>query len=98
MFKLELTFSAALFKDEIMKKKILESKNPMEQKKCGRQVQNFDENVWNAHCDDIVREASVAKVIKKYSMLTPIKLTMWIINAKVVAVLMSTIQECLSDF
>ncbi len=52
---------AELFEDETMKKKILESKNPMEQKKLGRQVHNFDETVWNAHSVNIVRDASVAK-------------------------------------
>ncbi|XP_059162209.1 N-glycosidase YbiA-like [Physella acuta] len=52
---------AELFQDEIMKKKIMESKSPMEQKKFGRQVHNFDEDKWNAVCEDIVKEASIAK-------------------------------------
>ncbi|KAH9523394.1 hypothetical protein Btru_039916 [Bulinus truncatus] len=52
---------AALFHDEGMKEKILSSLDPKEQKRLGRKVQNFDQAIWNANCEDIVRRASLAK-------------------------------------
>ncbi len=52
---------AVLFNDKKMKNKILSSSDPTEQKKFGRQVKNFDDTVWEAECENIVKRASTAK-------------------------------------
>ncbi|ESO86704.1 hypothetical protein LOTGIDRAFT_220498 [Lottia gigantea] len=52
---------AVLFNDEVMKKAILKTSNPAEMKKCGRRVKDFDADVWNKHCVDIVRTGNEAK-------------------------------------
>jgi ribA/ribD-fused uncharacterized protein len=52
---------AELFKDEVMKLKIMSSNNPVHQKKFGRQVKNFDKDVWNKEAENIVKTASKAK-------------------------------------
>ena len=45
-----------------MATKILHTKDPGMQKKLGRQVQNFDAEVWNEKCRDIVKKGNIAKV------------------------------------
>ncbi|XP_005110449.1 N-glycosidase YbiA [Aplysia californica] len=52
---------AVQFKDEEMKKKILGSSNPVEQKRFGRKVKNFEKDVWTSKAEDIVRTATLAK-------------------------------------
>ena len=61
---LEITFNcmeqymmyhkAMLFLDRPSARKILDTKNPKEQKKIGRSVQNFDEKVWKKYRHSIV--------------------------------------------
>lgn len=52
---------ALLFEDHDMAKKILASTNPVEQKRLGRKVQNFNKDRWTERSLEVVREASVAK-------------------------------------
>ncbi|XP_076462786.1 protein irg-1-like [Babylonia areolata] len=52
---------AVLFKDAAMAKKIMSSKNPVEQKRFGRKVQNFDKDIWAEQSKVIVKRASFAK-------------------------------------
>ncbi len=51
-----------LFEDVAIAKCILETEFPKEQKALGRQVHNFDVDVWNENCKRIVREGNIAKV------------------------------------
>lgn len=52
---------ARVFGDEEIRKKILATRDPREQKALGRQVKNFDPNKWNAVSRDIVYKGSYAK-------------------------------------
>lgn len=52
---------ARLFGDSEMLKKIIASETPKEAKACGRKVQNFDADVWNAQCFEIVVTGNVHK-------------------------------------
>ena len=52
---------AILFKDFETKDKIMQTKQPKEQKSLGRLVKNFDEDKWNKHADDIVYNGNLAK-------------------------------------
>ena len=52
---------ALLFEDNIAHKKIMFTSDPKNQKKYGRQVKNFDENIWNKFTKDIVYKANYAK-------------------------------------
>lgn len=52
---------AVLFKDEEIAKKIMQASHPREQKKLGRQVQNFDPSIWDSQCKDIVYKGNFAK-------------------------------------
>jgi ribA/ribD-fused uncharacterized protein len=52
---------ARLFNDKLSLQKILASQTAAEAKALGRQVAGFNEEVWNAHCFDIVVEANRAK-------------------------------------
>jgi ribA/ribD-fused uncharacterized protein len=52
---------AKLFGDEEVAQKILETSNPRAQKNLGRQVKNFNDAVWQKHCQDIVYRGNVAK-------------------------------------
>ena len=52
---------AVVFDDQNMATKILHTKDPGMQKKLGRQVQNFDVEVWNEKCRDIVKKGNKAK-------------------------------------
>ena len=51
-----------LFSDVGMAERILASKVPKEQKALGRQVGNFDVEVWNSNCKRIVKKGNMAKV------------------------------------
>ena len=53
---------SVLFKDEAMAKSILDTSNPVEQKRFGRKVRNFDKDRWAQRAVEVVREASRAKV------------------------------------
>jgi len=51
-----------LFNDEDAAALILESHSPRDQKALGRRVRNFDVEVWNANCKEIVKTGNMAKV------------------------------------
>ena len=52
---------ANLFLDEIMKEKILKSSNPVEMKRLGKKVKNFDCNEWEKVCDNVVYMGNLNK-------------------------------------
>ena len=52
---------AILFKDEYTAKKILESKEPREQKRLGRLIKNFNEKIWDQHKEKIVANGNYLK-------------------------------------
>ena len=52
---------ARLFGDEYNRKKILEAKEPKEMKSLGRQVRNFNADVWNNQAQAIVTKGNIAK-------------------------------------
>jgi len=52
---------ALYFKDYEIAEKILENKEPSEQKKLGREVKNFDVDKWNEIADNIVEKANFEK-------------------------------------
>ena len=59
---------ARLFDDSDMLEQILASEHPGEAKKLGRQVQGFDEAVWQTQCYAIVVAANVAKFAQSTSL------------------------------
>ena len=52
---------AKLFKDEETYLKIMGTTDCWEQQNLGRQVKNFNQEVWDANCDNIVFNANFAK-------------------------------------
>ncbi|MBX9723738.1 MAG: NADAR family protein [Candidatus Obscuribacterales bacterium] len=52
---------ARLFNDEKIRHEILKAETPNEAKSLGRKVKNFDAEVWNASCFDIVVEGNFQK-------------------------------------
>ena len=52
---------ARLFKDEAIRDRILNTDDPREHKRLGREVSGFSVEVWEAHREDIVFRANVAK-------------------------------------
>ena len=52
---------ARLFEDDEIESKIMESKNPKEQKALGRKVKNFDPERWDSVARDVVYEGNYAK-------------------------------------
>ncbi len=54
---------ARLFGDKDMLANILECKTPKEAKASGRKVQNFDGEIWQKHCSQIVVKANQAKFL-----------------------------------
>ena len=52
---------AVLFGDEIIAAKILEAKSPREQKDLGRKVKNFNKDIWERQCKNIVYNGNYAK-------------------------------------
>lgn len=52
---------AVLFKDYKQAEKIMNTDDPKEQKALGRQVLNFNKDVWESVCRDIVFRANYAK-------------------------------------
>lgn len=59
---------ALMFHDYDAAKKVMETSNPKEQKAIGRQVKNFNDNVWVKYCRDIVYDANVAKFTQNKNM------------------------------
>ena len=52
---------AVLFKDDELLQEIMSADNPAVYKKLGRQVRNFDSDVWNEHKFQIVVNGNMAK-------------------------------------
>lgn len=52
---------ARLFGDEQTASLIMDAKTPNIQKKLGRQVRGFDENIWSEHDQEIVYRGNLAK-------------------------------------
>ena len=52
---------ALLFDDNIIADLIMQETNPKEQKKYGRQIQNFDKTLWDKNSLAIVYEGNLAK-------------------------------------
>jgi hypothetical protein len=59
---------ALFFKDYDIFNKILNSKNPSEQKGFGLQVKNFDKDKWDAVCKDFVYRGNYAKFKQNKSL------------------------------
>jgi ribA/ribD-fused uncharacterized protein len=54
-------FKALLMGDDEVAKKILATPGPGESKALGRQVETFDQEVWDANCDGVVERANLLK-------------------------------------
>ncbi|NDI35490.1 NADAR family protein [Chengkuizengella sediminis] len=52
---------AKLFEDHLIAEKILKSSSPSDQKKLGRKVKNFDQEIWESNCKKIVYDGNFAK-------------------------------------
>ncbi|XP_078575275.1 uncharacterized protein LOC144861327 [Branchiostoma floridae x Branchiostoma japonicum] len=52
---------AVVFEDHEIGQQILETDVPPEIKALGRQVRNYDDDIWNAHCQRVVKEGNRAK-------------------------------------
>lgn len=52
---------ARIFDDPKACEEIMASYNPMDMKKLGRRVRNFNSYVWDLNCVDVVRMANLAK-------------------------------------
>lgn len=59
---------ARLFNDDITRNKIMNSNNPKHIKSLGRQVNNFDPNIWDKNKYDIVFQGNMAKFSQNPSM------------------------------
>ena len=59
---------AALFQDDVALENILASDSPREQKKIGRGVHNFDENMWNVACLPFVFRGNIAKFTQSITL------------------------------
>lgn len=52
---------ALLFNDQEIAKQIMSKEHPRNQKALGRQVRNFDVDIWNRYARDIVYQGNYAK-------------------------------------
>ena len=59
---------ARLFSDDSALSAILATDDPREQKPIGRQVRNFDHNLWRRHCENIVFDGNLAKFSQNENM------------------------------
>lgn len=66
---------AKLFKDEETAEKILATESPREQKKLGRQVKNFDKEMWESNCIAIVTLGQFIKFGDDKKAMTALKET-----------------------
>ena len=60
---------AILFHDGITAMLILQTSNPKEQKALGRKVKDFDKEVWESNCKEIVYNGCYAKFIQNPELL-----------------------------
>ena len=56
-----LAQKAVMFGDSYILRKIMASDNPVIMNQFGRQVRNFNPDVWDVHCQYIVKKANIAK-------------------------------------
>ncbi|MEP2057471.1 MAG: NADAR family protein [Maribacter litoralis] len=61
---------ARLFKNDEILSKILKSVSAGEVKKLGRQIINFDANIWNKHKYEIVKKGNYLKFLQNEDLLT----------------------------
>lgn len=61
---------AILFQDAENAEKIMDSSNPKEQKALGRKIKNFNKEVWESVCKDIVFRANLAKFSQNEDLYT----------------------------
>lgn len=54
---------AKIFNDQEILQKILDAPHPREQKTLGRQIKNFDVDIWNAVAKKVVYKGNMAKFI-----------------------------------
>lgn len=66
---------AILFGDSEIAELILKTSDPGEQKKLGRKVRNFDNDIWEANCRDIVYRGNYAKFTQNEHLLKKILMT-----------------------
>ncbi len=61
---------AKLFGDEEIAENILQTSNPGKQKALGRKVKNFDNQIWESNCKQIVYEANFLKFTQNSNILS----------------------------
>lgn len=66
---------AMLFNDAATAEKVMQASHPRDQKALGRTVANFDKDVWEKHCKEIVYAGNYAKFIQNPSMLAELMAT-----------------------
>lgn len=60
---------ALMFNDTEVAELIMEQKDPRKQKFLGRQVRNFDQNVWLEKCQDIMVDGLISKFTQNTAIL-----------------------------
>lgn len=60
---------AVLFNDDTIANKIIAASNPGKQKALGRQVKNFNQEIWEDNCKQIVYDANYAKFTQNEPLL-----------------------------
>ena len=48
--------------DTDIAEEVVNTSDPKEQKNLGRKVKNFDEDLWNAKCFEVVKQGNIHKV------------------------------------
>lgn len=64
---------ARMFHDEEMLAKIMEASHPKEMKAYGRAVKNFDKDLWDFRCYEIVKRGNLAKFSQNPELLEYLK-------------------------
>ena len=64
-----MAHKALLFKDYTTYKKIMQTTNPRDIKKLGREVKNFDQKIWDCHKFNIVRDGNYLKFSQNEDLL-----------------------------
>lgn len=52
---------ARIFNDFTMLEKILHTQSPKQVKQFGREVKNFDKNIWEQHREEVIKRGNIAK-------------------------------------
>jgi ribA/ribD-fused uncharacterized protein len=66
---------ARIFQDYISLDKIMKSKNPKEQKTLGRNIENFNQEVWNSICKSCVYNGNLSKFSQNDDLKSKLKAT-----------------------